>query len=639
MKRVMVIGHLTLLREVVARLHAVGTLHITEIKEEIEGSVPEPLDAGERQRAEEKALEELLSRFDALTGLLPPTSGPVPEREELEHAPLAEFGRLLEEVETPLRARIKRRLEVEEELELVSAYERTVTVLAPLLASLETSHHFAAIGFTSKPSQRAQLGLLKDELSRVTSGHVVTVTRSVDEATLGTVVAFRQDDADKVRSVFSKGGVEELRLPSDLRALPVWEGVRVMQEKRRLLPLERERLLSEITEITRQHHGRLRKARQAIHDRLSRLHVVSRFGRTRRTFLILGYNPSASFPRLVRELRDSFGDKVAVTELPSDGHGHDTNVPVLLQNPGPVRPFEFFLRLIQRFPRYGSVDPTPLLALFFPLFFGMIVGDIGYGGIVLALAFFLRSRAKGREPLAPVSSILTVAGIWSLLFGVLYGELFGVLGEHYLGLHPFVNRAAADPGPFILGSILVGALHVSLGFIVGIINALRGRDWRHLVESVAMFLGSLSLLGCLGVVIKILPGSVLPWAGAMALVCMAVIAGLVGLVGPIEIVSAAGNVLSYARLAAFGLAGVYLVSASYTVFGEGRRFILGGVGNALVGVLVLVVFGLIQVLMVALECLLSPTIQPARLHFVEFFTKFKYYDHSGEPYRPFQQER
>lgn len=634
MKRVMVVGQLSLMREVVAKLHAIGTLHISKI-EEREGPPLERLQPGPQETAEESSTQKHLSRVEGIIHLLPEvgvSSGAAPG---VDSTPAPAIGPVLDGIEVPLRELVKKRLEVEEEIELLEAYERAVTVLAPLLAPLEKSTNLEAIGFTVKKKQAAQLELVKRELRKATGGSVLAITREVDPETLGTAIAFHSRDSEKVRSVLSKGGVDELRLPRDLKDLPIREGVTLMQEKRRTLPQQRADIRRDIERLAREHLGLLRGLRNVLRNRLARLAVLPSFGHTDKTFVILGYNPARSLGRLAEELHTTFGNRVVLSEL--SGGSRADKTPVLLSNVKPVRPFEFFLNLLQRFPRYGTVDPTPLIALFFPLFFGMIVGDIGYGLIILALALFLRAKSRGQDPLVSISGILTVAGVWSVLFGVLYGELFGILGEHLLGLHPFVNRAAPNPGPFILGSILVGVIHVSLGFVVGIINAVRGRHTHHLVESAAMFLGCLALLVCLGVVVQLLPKSMMPWGLGAALVSMIVLAKLLGVVGPIEVVSSAGNVLSYARLGAFGLAGVYLVSASYTVFGEGARFLGAGLANALIGVLLLMVFVLIQFLVVALECLLSPTIQPARLHFVEFFTKFKFYDHSGEPYRPFRQ--
>ena len=87
-------------------------------------------------------------------------------------------------------------------------------------------------------------------------------------------------------------------------------------------------------------------------------------------------------------------------------------------------------------PKYSSYDPTPLIGLFFPVFFGMILGDIGYGAILLLIALFLAKRYPPQHLASDLGKVLGVAALYTILFGLLYGELFGDLGEHWLGLHP-----------------------------------------------------------------------------------------------------------------------------------------------------------------------------------------------------------
>jgi V/A-type H+-transporting ATPase subunit I len=92
--------------------------------------------------------------------------------------------------------------------------------------------------------------------------------------------------------------------------------------------------------------------------------------------------------------------------------------------------------------------------------------------------------------------------------------------------------------------------------------------------------------------------------------------------GPLELVSLVGNILSYLRIAAIGLASVYLAMVA--------NALAGFVGNILVGLIVAVLFHALNIALGAF----SPTIQSLRLHYVEFFSKF--YQSGGEPFRPFQ---
>src|SRR5208282_2857673 len=98
---------------------------------------------------------------------------------------------------------------------------------------------------------------------------------------------------------------------------------------------------------------------------------------TRMCFFINGWMPSDDVTRLRRRLVDSFRGEVALEEREMFEQDIE-RVPIVLKNPSYFRPFELFTRLLP-LPAYTSYDPTPFIGIFFPIFFGMILGDGGYG--------------------------------------------------------------------------------------------------------------------------------------------------------------------------------------------------------------------------------------------------------------------
>ena len=107
--------------------------------------------------------------------------------------------------------------------------------------------------------------------------------------------------------------------------------------------------------------------------------------------------------------------------------------PVALANPAPARPFEFLVSLVA-LPRYGALDPTPLMALFMPIFFGMMLGDVFYGLALLVLAALLL-RYFRQGPFRSLAQVMVLCGFWAVLFGILFGELLGGFGHQVLGLN------------------------------------------------------------------------------------------------------------------------------------------------------------------------------------------------------------
>ena len=148
-------------------------------------------------------------------------------------------------------------------------------------------------------------------------------------------------------------------------------------------------------------------------------------------------------------------------------------IPVVLNNPGFLRPFEVLTRFLS-LPKYGTLDPTPLLAVFFPIFFGLILGDIGYGAILLLSSLWLRWRWKNRELLYNIGRVLTASSLMTMIFGVIFGEFFGTLGES-IGIYPYINRSQTLV-PFLILSVVIGGLHISLGLFIGVIIAMKRRE-------------------------------------------------------------------------------------------------------------------------------------------------------------------
>jgi V/A-type H+-transporting ATPase subunit I len=127
--------------------------------------------------------------------------------------------------------------------------------------------------------------------------------------------------------------------------------------------------------------------------------------------------------------------------------------PMILANPGWIRPFELFAGLLGT-PGSGEADPTPIVAVVAPLLFGFMFGDVGHGAVIIVAGLILRRRYPGL-------GILVAGGVLSIVFGVLFGSIFAredIIPA--LWLHPF-----HQPMTILLVSLLIGAavLFVGLG--------------------------------------------------------------------------------------------------------------------------------------------------------------------------------
>jgi V/A-type H+-transporting ATPase subunit I len=176
----------------------------------------------------------------------------------------------------------------------------------------------------------------------------------------------------------------------------------------------------------------------------------------------------------------------------------------------------------------------------------------------------------------------------------------------------------------LIFAIAIGVIHVFLGLIIGIINEVTRRNKKHLSEKVGMLLALSGLITIIFLALEMIPAWMLYPTIIIVIVALVLIIYGAGAMGPLEIMSSVGNILSYARLMAIGLASVILAFVANKL-GEAMEILALGI--------------LIAVLLHALNIVLamfSPSIHSVRLHLVEFFSKF--YQGGGIVYKPFKRE-
>ena len=140
----------------------------------------------------------------------------------------------------------------------------------------------------------------------------------------------------------------------------------------------------------------------------------------------------------VRSILSKVSSHLTVEEFKEDhGHGHDDDhhhdtdyPPVEYDTIAATKHATMLTSLVGR-PKYGSVDPTSMLAFTFPIFYGLILGDAGYGLVIMLLALLLKSKI-GHDPFGKVASrILMNMGIATFIVGVLTAEAFGFVIEKW----------------------------------------------------------------------------------------------------------------------------------------------------------------------------------------------------------------
>jgi V/A-type H+-transporting ATPase subunit I len=383
-----------------------------------------------------------------------------------------------------------------------------------------------------------------------------------------------------------------------------------------------------------------------------------RFATTKEAFLAEGWVPVDRVDAVRDALVNATGGKITVTVLPTD-LDHDA-VPVEYNNPSFAKPMQVLIDVFNR-PRYTEIDPTLMVSIVFPIFFGLILGDVGYGLILLAMAFGLRKFFKGEEG-QQLLAVLRNASISSICFGLLYSEFLGFAIPGLKPIMPSRHLIAehGGQGPMIpelmVMSIWIGILHITLGRILGMINHARQDHGEHRMKAVLANFGWLAVMW--GILIAIWSIAALPLmpnlTGLPAVVSIVNLGGVVGAVlivlgvlfiardsvlEVVEIPTIISHVLSYARIVAVGLSSVAIamvvnfIAIGMFIEPQLKNLSIFGIFIIIAG---LVIFLLGHAMNTALG-ILGGGLHSIRLHYVEFFTKF--YKGGGKKYMPFGMKR
>lgn len=367
--------------------------------------------------------------------------------------------------------------------------------------------------------------------------------------------------------------------------------------------------------------------------------AAAAIGATRDAVVIPGWARAGDLPRL-RRIAAGVSPAVAMIDRePETGE----EPPVVLDNAPLVKPFQVVTHLYG-LPKSREIDPTPLLAPFFVLSFGIAVGEGGYGVLLALLAKlglrFLRLDEGGRRLL----NLLFYCGVATFAAGILMGSFFAIDFAALPGfLQPAGRLLAAakrlDPledSLLFLGFVLgLGFLQVWLGVLISAILKWRAGDRRTAVFQQGAWLALLLLTIPLALGRNILGIPALyPWLAAAASIFVSAGFGARGLGARIGsglyalygLTGFFGDILSYSRLFALGLATGVIAMVVNILAGMAR-------GIPLIGwlvMLVLLVFG--HLFNLAINAL-GAFIHTARLQFVEFFTKF--FEGGGRKFDPF----
>ncbi len=459
-------------------------------------------------------------------------------------------------------------------------------------------------------------------------------------------LVYLRENEEKVAGICGEVSFNRIDLPRELSGTVEEEIIRLEERKRSLQQKESE-LQAEAKSLSAEWLSRI----QALSDYLSvmkgRYEALDSSERTEQSHFLRFWAPAESLARIEKELEPYRSLSEKTVKAPEEGEV----APSLLKNPGWASPCEPLTNMFG-VPTYGGVDPTTMMAPFFYVFFGMCLGDAGFGIILAALLGWVLLKFPVGGNLRKLLVVMFICGLSTIVMGALTGSWLANTIDSFAFLHflrPLRDRLVIwdpmnDPMTYLGVCLTLGFVQLIFGLCIAFWDAFRRGSymeafadrggWILLLNGVALlFLVSIGKApASMGVLAK-----VLSIAGAVTLfltqgrskkgILGKAFSGALSLYG---ITSYLGDTLSYSRLLALGLSGAaigLIINLLAKMISEGVPYVGW--------ILALVLFVVGNIFSLAIN-VLGAFVHSLRLQYVEFFSKF--YEANGRLFAPFCHE-
>lgn len=660
MKRAYLIGYRSLKPKIINALQEKGILHITNLRENITETDLEAVLSD--HETDTKELEFKLSQVDFALNFLK-------KFEEKEKGFLSGL------IKEKLDINKKKYDEIEEKIKLKGVYKKCDDLDTELISVQNEENQLNVLEETLSPwksldiklkdlgeSKRTKtligevpasnLAILTKELEKNHPDTLLKVIKS-DSRTAFICLVFMIDQNDEVSSVLHKQGFRQTAF-DEVNRIPK-EEIKELEKQRKELGKKRKSVLKK---IVKEIHNipNLLILQDYLQNKLQKEKVVDNFAETEQAFMVEGWVKISDTDKLVKDLAEISKEVSVKFANPAPGE----EPPIVLKNRNWLKPFEIVTKLYGT-PQYKELDPTPYMAPFFLVFFGLCIGDVGYGAVLILVCWYLRKKLPVSKTAKDFMLLLIYGGFAAMIAGALTGSWFAIeTAKLPAALQSIIILEPLEqPVIFLVFAIILGLIQLWFGVLLELIDNLRqGKIGDAFLKQGAqlILLPSMALLitvflsgGGDGAPIWLPIAQWMAIIGALMVILfhnresknwLARIGG--GLYGLYGMSSFLGDTISYARLMALGLA-TFLIGWAFNLIGglvfSGIFSLRGSVPGIIAMVILFAVFSVVFVGLHLFNLAISSIsafVHPARLQYVEFFSKF--FDGGGKKYEPFSLE-
>lgn len=468
---------------------------------------------------------------------------------------------------------------------------------------------------------------LKQELSELAPASYLQVASSDKDQTY-LFILYHKDFKDIIMDDFKKFGFSKV----DFRDITGTVEENITTSQQRNTAIQQERLtLEKLSATLAPEISNLEILFDYLEIEREKKKVLTNLVKTSKAFMLEGWVPTETVDRVTTSITQKYDCIIDINKPETED-----DMPILVKNNSFVKPFELITDLYSQ-PTAKEIDPNPIMAPFYFVFFGLMLSDAGYGLLISLFTGFILWKYELEGVIRKLIGLLFYGGIstfiWGALFGGWFGNVVSAVSQGTYNIAPIWFNPLDDPMRLLMWSLIFGAIHIFVGMAVKaymlikdgkVVDALFdiGGWYLFLIGIVLLLSGT---AGAAGKYITI--------AGAVVLVLTQgrsqkgiIKKLLMGVLSLYNVTSYLSDVLSYSRLLALGLATGVIATVVNTVG------VLFGF-NAITIVFFIIVFIIGHIFNILIN-VLGAYVHASRLQYVEFFSKF--YNGGGRPFKPFK---